>query len=83
MANFKSGEKVKWVEEMVCVPHPEGKTDRKGNVLPVFRDKEITGTVVNSGWDNKYTVRPDGTTTPRGMESYYDKMVKGSKLQKI
>ena len=82
MANFKSGEKVKWIEEMVCVPHPEGKTDRKGNVLPVFRDKEVTGTIVNSCWDNKYTVRPDGTNTPRGMESYYDKMVIGSKLQK-
>ncbi len=83
MINFKSGEKVKWVEEMVCVPHPEGKTDRKGNVLPVFRDKEITGIIVNSCYDNRYTVRPDGTTTPRGMESYYDKTVIGSKLQKI
>ena len=58
MANFENGEKVSWVEEMVCVPHPDGKTDRKGNVLPVFRDKTTTGTVINSLYDNKYTVMP-------------------------
>ena len=40
MAKFENGEKVKWIQEMTCVPHPKGKTDRKGNVLPVFRDKE-------------------------------------------
>ena len=51
MANFENGEKVSWVEEMVCVPHPDGKTDRKGNVLPVFRDKTTTGTVINSLYD--------------------------------
>ena len=38
MVKFETGEKVKWTQEMTCVPHPEGKTDRKGNVLPVFRD---------------------------------------------
>ena len=37
MAEFNTGDKVKWVAEMVCVPHPEGKTDRKGEVLPVFQ----------------------------------------------
>ncbi len=83
MADFNTGDKVTWTAEMVCVPHPEGKTDRNGEVLPVFRDKQMTGTIINSCYDNRYTVRPDGTTTPKGMDSYYDKMVKGSKLSKI
>tara|TARA_R110001592_G_scaffold154875_2_gene384178 strand:- start:142 stop:393 length:252 start_codon:yes stop_codon:yes gene_type:complete len=83
MADFKTGDKVTWVAEMVCVPHPEGKTCRKGIVLPVFRDKKMTGTVVNSCYDDRYTVRPDGTTTPKDIPSYYDKMVAGRKLSKI
>ena len=53
---------------MTCVPHPEGKKDRNGKVLPVFRDKEFTGIIINACYDNRYTVRPDNTTTPRGME---------------
>ena len=36
---LKVGDKVSWIRPMTCVPHPEGKTDRDGNVLPVFRDK--------------------------------------------
>ena len=83
MVKFENGQKVKWTQEMTCVHHPEGKTDRNGNVLPVFRDKERTGVIINACYDNRYTVRPDGTNTPRGMESYYDKMVPGSKLEKI
>jgi len=83
MTKFENGEKVSWVEEMVCVPHPDGKTDRKGNVLPVFRDKKVTGTIVNSLYDNKYTVRPDDTNTPKGMDSYYDKTVNGNKISKL
>jgi hypothetical protein len=83
MADFKTGDKVAWVAEMVCVPHPEGKTDRNGEVLPVFRDKKMTGTVVNSCYDDRYTIRPDGTTTPKDIPSYYDKMVAGRKLSKI
>ena len=83
MADIKNGDRVKWIKPMVCVPHPEGKTDRNGEVLPVFRDKAMTGTIVNSCWDDRYTVRPDDTTTPRGMDSYYDKMVAGKKLSKI
>ena len=38
--------------------------------------------IVNACYDNRYTVRPDGTTTPKGLESYYDKMVPASKLEK-
>ena len=83
MKDFESGQKVKWVQPMTCVPHPEGKKDRNGKVLPVFRDTEFTGIIINACYDNRYTVRPDNTTTPRGMESYYDKMVSGSKLEKI
>jgi hypothetical protein len=82
MANFENGDKVKWIEEMTCVPHPDGKTDRNGNILPVFRDKERTGVIINSCYDNKYTVRPDGMNPPKGMDSYYDRMVQGSKLEK-
>ena len=32
MADFNTGDKVTWTAEMVCVPHPEGKTDRNGNI---------------------------------------------------
>jgi hypothetical protein len=80
---FKTGDKVKWIEPMSCVPHPEGKTDRNGNILPVFRDKEMTGVIVNSCYDNKYTVRPDGSNTPKGMESYYDKMIRSKDLELV
>ena len=47
MAEFKNGDKVKWIVPMSCVPHPEGKTDRKGEVLPVFRDKEFIGEIIS------------------------------------
>jgi hypothetical protein len=83
MAEFNRGDKVTWIAEMQCVPHPDGKTDRKGEPLPVFRDKQMTGTIVNSCYDDRYTVRPDDRVTPRGMDSYYDKMVAGKKLSKI
>jgi len=83
MAEFNTGDKVTWIAEMQCVPHPEGKTDRKGEVLPVFRDKQMTGTIVNSCYDDRYTVRPAGRHTPKGMDSYYDRMVPGKKLSKI
>tara|TARA_R100000544_G_C2190325_1_gene41349 strand:+ start:279 stop:530 length:252 start_codon:yes stop_codon:yes gene_type:complete len=83
MTEFNTGDKVKWIQEMMCVPHPEGKTCRKGIVLPVFRDTERTGVIMHSCYDDRFTVRPDNMTKPRGMDSYYDKAVKGSKLTKI
>ena len=46
---FKEGDKVKWIEPMTIVPHPEGKTDRNGEVLPVFRDKEFNGRIIYKG----------------------------------
>ena len=36
MENLVKGDKVKWIEPMMCVPHPEGKTDRKGVVQSVL-----------------------------------------------
>jgi hypothetical protein len=42
---FRSGDKVKWMQPNQFVDHPEGKTDRKGNMLKVMRDKELTGIV--------------------------------------
>ena len=81
--DLNSGDKVKWIQPMTCVPHPEGKTDRKGAVLPVFRDKERTGVIIHACYDNRFTVRPDDTDTPKDMESYYDRMVKAESLTKI
>jgi|TARA_R110000824_G_scaffold300353_1_gene488358 hypothetical protein len=84
MKIFEEGEKVKWIQPMKCVPHPEGTLkDRNGNILPVFRDTEMTGVIVRSCHDNKYQVRPDGTTTPKDMESYYDKTIKVAELTSI
>ena len=54
MKDFESGQKVKWVQPMTCVPHPEGKKDRNGKVLPVFRDKEFTGIIIKSLKRNDY-----------------------------
>jgi hypothetical protein len=71
---------------MMCVPHPEGKTDRKGEVLPVFRNTERTGVVINgpNGSRREAYIRPDGyKTLPKNMPSYYDKMVLLENLTKI
>ena len=58
MTKLKIGDKVKWIKEMAIVPHPEGKTDRRGNVLSVLRDLEITGTLVDKGPGKTWQVRP-------------------------
>lgn len=80
MANVKLqvGDKVSWIRPMTCVPHPEGKTDRNGVVLPVFRDKLEKGRVigVNAGG---YSIRPDWAEQYKNAicgERYYDKTVK-------
>jgi hypothetical protein len=84
MENFKTGDKVKWIEPMMCVPHPEGKTDRKGEVLPVFRDTERTGIVMRGGsYHQDAVVRPNGMTLPKGIPAYYDKSIKLENLNKI
>ena len=84
MAKFSKGDKVTWVQPMTIVPHPEGKTDRNGEVLPVFRDKTFTGTIISGVGINKFQVRPDGlNATPKGIDSYYDKNILESELTKI
>ena len=85
MENLANGDKVKWIEPMMCVPHPEGKTDRNGVVLPVFRDTERTGIIVSgSGGRKVIVVRPDDyKTLPTGMPTYYDKSIKCDKLTKL
>tara|TARA_R110000822_G_scaffold161946_1_gene302298 strand:+ start:322 stop:576 length:255 start_codon:yes stop_codon:yes gene_type:complete len=84
MENLETGDKVKWIEPMMCVPHPEGKTDRNGVVLPVFRNTERTGIVMRgNSFSNVATVRPDGMNLPKDMPTYYDKQVKSENLIKI
>lgn len=85
MEDIKAGDKVKWIQSMCIVPHPEGKTDRLGEVLPVFRDKERTGVVMSTNRPDKtYNVRPDGIAKlPSGMPSYYDVDVEVKLLVKL
>jgi len=85
MAEFKNGDKVKWIKPMVCVPHPEGKTCRKGIVLPVFRDKEYIGEVISLCGNGKVQVRPEGLNCelPKGMPSYYDQNIQREELTLI
>jgi len=86
MVDIKEGDKVKWITKMMAVPHPEGKTDRDGVVLPVFRNTERIGTVVSTNGSRKtYSIRPDNlqSATPKGMDTYYDLSVKFEDLTKI
>ena len=86
MANIKTGDKVKWITPMMAVPHPEGKTDRKGVVLPVFRDTERTGVVMGThGTRGSVSIRPDSQVgkTPKGMDTYYDLSVNAKNITKI
>ena len=74
---LKVGDKVSWVRPMACVPHPEGKTDRNGEVLPVFRDKLEKGRVIGTN-SNGYSIRPDWAEQYKDAicgERYYDKTV--------
>jgi hypothetical protein len=83
MTELKSGDKVKWIRPNTCVPHPDGKTDRNGEVLPVFRDKEYVGRIISTNHE-KYQVRADNYgATPKGMDSYYDQMVRKEDLTKL
>ena len=86
MADIKDGDRVKWITKMMAVPHPEGKTDRAGVVLPVFRNTERVGTVMSSnGAGNTLSVRPDNLAcaAPKGMDTYYDLRVKANEVTKI
>ena len=82
MTKFSKGDKVKWIQPMTIVPHPEGKTDRNGEVLPVFRDKECHGRIISSN-ANGYSVRPDWAEQYKNAicgERYYDKTVEEDRL---
>lgn len=86
MEIFKEGDKVKWIHKMKAVPHPEGKTDRNGVVLPVFRDTEREGTIIRAIESIRTCqVRPDSTLNkgPAGMGSYYDLNIEKDLLEKI
>lgn len=86
MEDIKVGDKVKWVTKMMAVPHPEGKTDRKGVVLPVFRDTERVGVIISTNGAGKtYSVRPDNLkdASPKGMDTYYDLSIKASEFVKV
>ncbi len=82
MANLERGSRVKWIKKMAAVPHPEGKTDRHGEVLPVFRDTEYVGTVISTSHNNRYVVRPDHSVEkcPSDKPSYYDVVVNESEI---
>jgi len=74
---FKVGDKVSWIKPMACVPHPEGKTDRKGVVLPVFRDKLEKGRIIGVVY-NGYSIRPDWAEQYKDAmcgERYYDQTI--------
>ena len=56
---FIDGARVKTTIKKM-VPHPEGKTDRLGEILPVLRDVEVTATVCHGGDDIKSIIKVDG-----------------------
>ena len=71
---FNVGDKVTWIKPMACVHHPEGKTDRNGVVLPVFRDKQEKGRVISYNYHG-YSIRPDWAEQYKNAmcgERYYD-----------
>jgi len=55
---FKAGKKIKWMQPNQMVDHPEGKCDRKGNILKVMRTIELTG-IIQHGNTGGYSVLPD------------------------
>lgn len=86
MANFKTGDRVNWIKKMMCVPHPEGKTDREGNILPVFRDTVINGRIIESGGTNSWFVRPESAEAHKDKicgERYYDVHIAAPELTLI
>jgi len=60
MSKFSKGDRVRWTQKMTPVPHPEGKTDRHGEVLPVLRDRQMTGTVRIAASPTSYFIVPEG-----------------------
>ncbi len=54
---FKAGQKIKWMQPNQMVDHPEGKLDRKGNMLKVMRTIELTGEIIHTNAPG-YEVQP-------------------------
>jgi hypothetical protein len=55
---FTAGTRIKWMQPNQMVDHPEGKTDRKGDMLKVMRTIELTG-IIQHGNTGGYSVLPD------------------------
>ena len=80
---FKIGDKVKWVQEYTTIPHPQGKTDSAGNVLPVFGNKEMAGRIIQTENGKQYQVRPDWAEEVADRicgAHYYDKYIEEAQL---
>lgn len=56
---FKTGDRVETTIKKM-VPHPEGKTDRLGEVLPVLRDVKVQATICHGGNKNQAVIKVDG-----------------------
>jgi hypothetical protein len=79
---FKTGDKVTWVQKDTIIPHPQGRTDREGNILPVFGDKVMNGRIIDC-LNKKYQVRPDWAEQYKDEicgAHYYDKYIKAEEL---
>lgn len=80
---FNTGDKVKWIQRDTIIPHPQGKTDREGNVLPVFGNKEMQGRIISSVNGKRWQVRPDWAEQYANSicgAHYYDKYINESDL---
>jgi hypothetical protein len=56
---FKDGDRVQ-LSIAKMVPHPDGKTDRLGEVLPVLRNVKVKATVGHGGDNSKVLIKVDG-----------------------
>jgi hypothetical protein len=86
MDKFQINDKVTWIEELAIVPHPEGKVDLYGNVLPVFRDMQKFGRVIANSSKNFYVIRPEFAEAYKDKicgERYYDIKIEENNLSKV
>ena len=56
---FKEGDRVQ-LEIAKMVPHPDGKTDRFGEDLPVLRNVKVKATVKHGGDNSRVLIKVDG-----------------------
>jgi len=55
---FSVGQRIKWMQKNQMIDHPQGKTDRKGQILKVMRTIELQGEIVHTNAPG-YEVQPD------------------------